>query len=101
MKLTRIGMRMAGLTDTTTSPVEADQSITIHNVIDGPYTQMDLGYEWDGPQEAEAYLVVKLEYNNEINDVEWYFSTLDEAYVWVKHFKVSIDPIVIEGTYNG
>jgi len=100
MKVARKGMTMAGLQDVPT-PSNDSQSITIHNVIDGPYTQMDLGYEWDGPQEAGAYLVVKLEYNNEINDVEWYFSTLDEAYVWVKHFKVSIDPIVIEGTYNG
>jgi len=98
MKIARFGMKVSGIK---VDEAEVDQSIIIHNVIDGPYTQTDLGYEWDGPQEAEAYLVVKLEYNNEINDVEWYFSALDEAYVWVKHFKVSIDPIVIEGTYNG
>ena len=98
MKIARLGMKVSGIK---VDEAEVDQSITIHNVIDGPYTQMDLGYEWDGPQEAGAYLVVKLEYNNEINDVEWYFSTLDEAYVWVKHFKVSIDPIVIEGNTNG
>ena len=98
MKISRLGMKVSGIK---VDEAEVDQSITIHNVLDGPYTQMDLGYEWDGPQEAEAYLVVKLEYNNEINDVEWYFSTLDEAYVWVKHFKVSIDPIVIEGNTNG
>ena len=67
-------MTMAGLTDVPNLSNDS-QSITIHNVIDGPYTQMDLGYEWDGPQEAEAYLVVKLEYDSEINDVEWYFST--------------------------
>ena len=72
----------------------------IHNVVDGPYTQMDLGYEWDGPQEAEAYLVVKLEYNGQIEDVEWYFNTLDDAYDMVKHFKGSIEPIVIEGISN-
>ena len=93
MKVARLGIKMSGIK---VDEVETNQSITIHNVLDGPYTQMDLGYEWDGPQEAEAYLVVKLEYNNEINDVEWYFSTLDEAYVWVKHFKTSIDPIVIQ-----
>jgi len=94
-------MTLAGLTDTAKDVTSTNQSITIYNVLDGPYTQGDLGVNWDGPYEAEAYLLVKLEYGGKVSDVEWYFSTLDEAYVWVKHFKVSIDPIVIEGNYNG
>lgn len=93
MKIARLGMKVSGIK---VDEAEVDQSITIYNVISGPYTQMDLGYEWDGPQDAEAYLVVKAEVDGEIDDIEWYFSTVDEAYEWVKHFKVSIDPIVIQ-----
>lgn len=69
----------------------------IHRVVDGPFTQQDLGYEWDGPQEAEAYLVVLLEHNGNTEEVEWYVHTLDDAYDMVKHFKGSVDPIVIQG----
>ena len=90
---------MVGLTVPQSSSTTTNYT-AIHNVVDGPYTQMDLGYEWDGPQEAEAYLVVKLEHNGQIEDVEWYFNTLDDAYDMVKHFKGSIEPVVIEGISN-
>lgn len=76
---------------------DEDHNVSIYCVLDGPYTQGDLGAEWDGPYEAEAYLLVKLEYDGKVSDVEWYFETLDEAYIWVKHFKESIEPIVIKG----
>lgn len=96
LKVARFGSSLAGI-----QPSQPTSYTAIHNVVDGPFTQMDLGYEWDGPQEAEAYLVVKLEHNGKVEDVEWYFLTLDDAYDMVKHFKGSIEPIVIEGISNG
>lgn len=78
-----------------------NQSVTIHSVIEGPFTPDDMEEFWDGPKGATCYLVVKLEHDEGVQDVEWYFETLDEAYEWVKHFKVSIDPIVIEGNTYG
>jgi hypothetical protein len=35
-----------------------------------------------------------------LEDVEWYFEDLDDAYVWVRHFNSSIDPIKVEGDYS-
>ena len=104
MWLTKKGIVMVGSKDHL-STLEA-KSLTsktatsytaIHRVVDGPFTQADLGYEWDGPQESEAYLLVLLEHGGMIEEVEWYVQTLDDAYDMVKHFKGSIDPIVIQG----
>ena len=98
LKLARKGMDISGVSATMQdTDLPKDSRVTIHSVLDGPYTQGDLGVNWDGPYEAEAYLLVKLEYNGEVSDVEWYFETVEEAFVWVRHFKQSIEPIVIEG----
>lgn len=72
-------------------------SVTIHRVIEGPFTQDDLQDEWTGPEDADCYLVVLLEVDGATEEVEWYFFTMDEAYEMVKHFKSSIEPIVITG----
>ena len=98
LKLARKGMDISGVSATLQDKdVPKDTDITVHSVLDGPYTQGDLGVNWDGPYEAEAYLLVKLEYNDQVSDVEWYFETVEEAFTWVRHFKQSIEPIVIEG----
>jgi len=100
LKIARKGMDISGVTDTLAeriTEVPPDHSVTIHSVLDGPYTQGDLGVNWDGPYEAEAYLLVKLEYGGKVSDVEWYFETVEEAFTWVRHFKQSIDPLVIQG----
>jgi hypothetical protein len=94
MSMARIGLDMVGVRP---SDLAEDDSIIIHNVLEGPFTQYDLPDEWQGPYEAEAYLVVKAEVDGEIKDIDWYFETIEEAFVWVKHFKSSIKPIVIEG----
>jgi len=100
MWLTKKGIVMVGSKAPLSSPI-ATSYTAIHRVVEGPFTQEDLGYEWDGPQEAEAYLVVLLEHDGELEEVEWYCATLDDAYDIVKHFKGSIEPIVIEGLPNG
>jgi hypothetical protein len=102
LKIARKGMDISGVTDTLANnpdvvEEEEDHSITVYSVLEGPFTQSDLGVNWDGPYEAEAYLLVKLEYGGKVSDVEWYFETAEEAFVWVRHFKQSIEPIVIEG----
>ena len=99
MKIANLGFRLAGLRDE--GEDEEDDKISVYCILDGPYTQDDLEEHWDGPQEAEAYLLVKVEYQGEVQDVEWYFETTNEAYEWVKHFKKSIEPIVIHsGDYT-
>ena len=101
LKLARKGMDLSGVTDTLQETnLPEGGNITVHSVLDGPFTQGDLKVNWDGPYEAEAYLLVKVEYNGEVSDVEWYFETIEEAFVWVKHFKQSIEPLVIEGSTN-
>ena len=91
MKIAKLGLSISGLEPT---DKEGDK-ISVYCILDGPYTQDDLEEHWDGPEEAEAYLLVKVEYQGEVQDVEWYFETTDEAYEWVKHFSRSIDSIVI------
>ena len=93
MNIAKAGLAMIGVHP---SALDSD-SIIIHNVLEGPFTQYDMPDEWQGPYEAEAYLVVKAEVDGEIKDIDWYFETIEEAFVWVKHFKSSINPIVIEG----
>ena len=88
---------MAGLTPEMSTSLGSGSEIRIHSVIGGPFTPEDMEEYWDGPPESEAYLVVKVEHNGEVQDVEWYFATIDESYEWIKHFKKSIDPIIITG----
>jgi len=77
--------------------VATNNTLIIHSIIEGPFTQQDLGIEWTGPKEAECFLVVLLEREGATEGVEWYFETVEEAYTWVRHFKGSIEPIIIKG----
>lgn len=97
LKIARLGFNLAGVSPLPETPTSYT---AIHRVVEGPFTQMDLGYEWDGPQEAEAYLLVLLEHDGKLEEVEWYCHTVDDAYDIVKHFKGSIEPMVIEGINN-
>jgi hypothetical protein len=77
-------------------PPESDGIIYIHGVLEGPYTQSYLESEWTGPEDYEAYLLVKIEVDGVVSDTEWYFETIEESLTWVRHFKSSIEPLVIE-----
>jgi len=91
MRVAKLGLSISGL-----EPADKEcDKISVYCILDGPYTQDELEEHWDGPEEAEACLLVKVGYQGELQDVEWYFETTDEAYEWVKHFSRSIEPIVI------
>ena len=81
--------------------VATNRNLIIHRIIEGPFTQQDLGYEWTGPEDAECFLVVLLEREGATEEVEWYFEGVEEAYAWVRHFKGSIEPIIINGDTYG
>ena len=81
--------------------VATNSNLIIHRIIEGPFTQQDLGYEWTGPEDAECFLVVLLEREGATEEVEWYFEGVEEAYAWVRHFKGSIEPIIIDGDTYG
>jgi hypothetical protein len=92
MSIASFGLNLTGLRES----LESDGLIYVHEVIDGPFTQSYLEDEWDGPDDYEAYLLVKIEVDGGISDTEWYFETVEEAFVWVRHFKQSIEPLVID-----
>jgi len=95
MTIARFGLDLTGVTEEATE--DEDGPISVYCILDGPFTQSDVGeYGWGGPEDYEAYLLVKVEHMGVVSDVEWYFETVEEAFVWVRHFKTSIDPIVIE-----
>jgi len=93
MTIARFGLNLTGLM----KEDKEDSPISVYCVLDGPFTQSDFEeYDWGGPDDYEAYLLVKIEHMGVVSDVEWYFETVEEAFVWVRHFKTSIDPIIIE-----
>jgi hypothetical protein len=100
--LTKQGMTMAGMTPLLATEVQAGEPcVYIHRILDGPYHSNDYEDEWAGPEWSTACLIVKMENNmGVLEDVEWYFEDLDDAYVWVRHFNSSIDPIKVEGDYS-
>jgi hypothetical protein len=101
----RKGMTMAGITEVepTTTTEEPTTDIYIHHVLEGPFTRYDFEDmdDWTGPNEAEAFLLVKISQGDVVSDVEWYFHSVEEAFLWVRHFKGSIEPIVINGDTYG
>lgn len=90
LKITDFGFYVAGYVNTS-----SNNGALVHAILGGPFTKEDLGLEWEGPQGANTYLTVKMEAKGSVKDVDWYFGSLDDAYVWVKHFKSSIEPLVL------
>lgn len=102
MMLTRKGMTMAGVAELE-GLQDTKDDILIHHVLEGPFTRFDFEDEldWEGPIEAEAFLLVKISQGGQVSDVEWYFHSVEEAFLWVRHFKSSIEPITIRGDTYG
>jgi hypothetical protein len=93
MTIASFGLNLTGLRGS----LEDDGLIYVHAVLEGPFTQANVPEEeWAGPEDYEAYLLVKVEINDEMSDIEWYFETIEEAFLWVRHFKQSMEPLIIE-----
>lgn len=61
--------------------------LKLHNVCDGPYEDDEGGF----------FLVALTEHGDgTVENVEFYFETLEECYSIVSHFKTSIEPIIME-----
>ena len=70
------------------------------HIMEGPIAAESvpaLDLDPDRPEWANWMMVIKIEDEdgNIIDDTFW-FETLDEAYDLVRHFKSTIDPIVVE-----
>lgn len=58
--------------------------LKIHNVISGPYD--------DG---EDIWNVCLVEADGELEEVELYYDSYNDAYQMVKHFMKSIDPLIM------
>ena len=68
--------------------------VKIWGVVEGPFLQRDLPDE--GYHDEAAMLVLKLEDDGEVFDAEVWMDDLQSAEYIIKHFKVNINPLVIE-----
>lgn len=78
------------VTDDTKDPIK----IKVWNVTDGPYHRDEID-DPNIPEELEYMLVCLVEVDGHMVHKEYYFSSLEDASVWVDHFKTKIEPIEV------
>ena len=49
----------------------------------------------DTPDDAVWFMVCKTEIDGNIQDVDFFFENLDDAYDWQKYFAREIEPIIV------
>lgn len=74
-------------------PQAPTNQIIIWNVLEGPFHASEIP---DSLVEEGWCLVCQADDNNEFGVSNFWFDDLDSAYIWVRHFKSSIDPIIID-----
>ena len=64
----------------------------VHRVLEGPF---------DIEDGDEVYMLCLSETDGELEEIELYFDTFDEAYTFKKHFDKSIEPIILANPSEG
>lgn len=64
----------------------------IHRVMEGPFDMED---------SDEVWMLCLAETDGELEEIELYFDTFDEAYTFKNHFNKSIEPIVLANPSEG
>lgn len=64
----------------------------VHRVLEGPFDMED---------EDEVWMLCLVETDGELEEIEFYFDTFDEAYAFQKHFYKSIEPIILANPSEG
>lgn len=63
----------------------------VHRVLEGPFDMED----------GEVCMLCLVETDGELEEIEFYFDTFDEAYAFQKHFYKSIEPIILANPSEG
>jgi hypothetical protein len=64
----------------------------VHRVLEGPFDMED---------GDEVWMLCLAETDGELEEIELYFDTFDEAYTFKKHFDKSIEPIILANPSEG
>lgn len=72
-------------------------TVKVWGVVQGPVSIDELPDDEDTPEDMEWFMVCKTEVNGVVEDTNFWFEDLDQAYTWQKYFTKQIEPIVIEG----
>ena len=68
--------------------------IKIWDIVQGPIAAHECPEE--GPEDANWYMVCRAEVDGIMADDNFWFEDFDDAYEWQKHFKTTIEPLVID-----
>ena len=74
-------------------------TVKVWGVVQGPMSVDDLPDDEEMPEDKdmEWFMVCKTEVCGVVEDTNFWFEDLDQAYTWQKYFTKQIEPIVIEG----
>ena len=68
--------------------------VKIWDIVQGPIAAEECPEE--GPEDANWYMVCKAEVDGIMAEDNFWFEDFDDAYEWQKHFKTTIEPLVID-----
>ena len=74
--------------------------IKVWGIIEGPIAIEDLPDDEEVPEFMGYLLVCKAEIEGKIEDVNFWFADLNQAYEWRKHFNKNIEPLEVNDSYK-
>lgn len=72
-------------------------TVKVWGVVQGPVSVDELPDDEKVPEDMGWFMICKTEVNGKVEDTQFWFEDLDQAYTWQKYFSKQIDPIIIEG----
>ena len=72
-------------------------TVKVWGVVQGPVSVDELPDDEKAPEDMGWFMVCKPEVDGKVEDTQFWFEDLDQAYTWQKYFSKQIDPIIIEG----
>ena len=70
--------------------------IKVWRILLGPITVEDDEHSDEYPDDCKQILVCKVEIDGKMENIHYWFDTLEGANEWVNHFNKSIDPLELD-----
>lgn len=90
-------LRLLGATEPASlpdEPIDVSDKVRVWGINAGPFHRDEVD-DPHVPDELEYMLVCKIEVDGEITVQEFWFSSLEDANIWVDHFYSKIEPIEV------
>ena len=70
--------------------------VKVWEILQGPIAVEDFKEDYEPPEGSQHLLVCRVEIDGQLEEDNFWFEDLNDAYEWVKYFSKTAEPLIID-----